>query len=125
MCSCLTSGRTSLLQKDQSKGNIASNYRPNLFTINVKVIDRCNCRSDIYTFISRETANRQTFYKKRLTNWDSFCLNSCPSDALVHFLKYLHAPYKKNHSQTCSDNQLYKTTNAGSNQANFYTIVTV
>ena len=27
MPSCLTSGRTSLLQKDKSKGNVASNYR--------------------------------------------------------------------------------------------------
>ena len=26
--SCLTRGRTSLLQKDKSKGNVASNYRP-------------------------------------------------------------------------------------------------
>ena len=28
MPSCLTTGRTSLLQKDKSKGNVASNYRP-------------------------------------------------------------------------------------------------
>ena len=26
--SCLTRGKTSLLQKDKSKGNVASNYRP-------------------------------------------------------------------------------------------------
>ena len=28
MPSCLTRGRTSLLHKDKSKGNVASNYRP-------------------------------------------------------------------------------------------------
>ena len=31
MPSCLTRGRTSLLQKDQSKGSVASNYRPITF----------------------------------------------------------------------------------------------
>ena len=31
MPSCLTTGRTSLLQKDNSKGNAASNYRPITF----------------------------------------------------------------------------------------------
>ena len=46
--SWLTRGRTSLLQKDKSKGNIASNYRPiTCFAINVEVTVRCNCRSDI------------------------------------------------------------------------------
>ena len=54
--SWLTRGRTPLLQKDKSKGNVASNYRPfiDLFSNNVEVIDRCNCRSDICTFRSRE-----------------------------------------------------------------------
>ena len=28
MPSCLTRGRTSLLQKDKNKGNVSSNYRP-------------------------------------------------------------------------------------------------
>ena len=48
--SWLTTGRTSLLQKDKSKGNVASNYKLiTFFAINVEVIDRCNCRSDICT----------------------------------------------------------------------------
>ena len=46
--SWLTRGRTSLLQKDKSKGNVASNYKTNnSFAINVEVTDRCNCRSVI------------------------------------------------------------------------------
>ena len=49
--SWLTRGRTSLLQKDTSKGNVASNDRPiTVFEINVDVIGRYNCRSDICTF---------------------------------------------------------------------------
>ena len=55
----LTRGRTSLLQKDKSKCNVGSNHRPITFAINVEVIDRCNCRSDICTFISREVVARR------------------------------------------------------------------
>ena len=50
----LTRGRTSLLQKDKSKGNVASNYRP----ITCLPL-RCNCRSDICTFRSREVVSRR------------------------------------------------------------------
>ena len=44
--SWLTRGRFSLLQKDKTKDNVASNYRPiyNFFAINVEIIDRRNCR---------------------------------------------------------------------------------
>ena len=54
--SWLTKGNTVLLMKDQSKGNIASNYRPitYLFAINMGVIVGCNCRSDLWTFRSTE-----------------------------------------------------------------------
>ena len=59
--SWLTKGRTSLLEKDKSKGNVASNYRPtyNLVANNVEVIDRCNSRSDICTFRSKEVVTRR------------------------------------------------------------------
>ena len=58
--SWLTKRRTSLLQKDKSKGNVASIYRPiSCFAINVEVIGRCNYRSDIYTFRSIEVVTRK------------------------------------------------------------------
>ena len=59
--SWLTRGRTLLLQKDKSKGNDYSKwfYTCNLFVINVEVIDRCNCRSDICTFRSREVVTKR------------------------------------------------------------------
>ena len=62
----LNRGRTSLLQKDKNKGNIANKYRPlTFFGINVEVIDRCNCRSDICTFTSREVVTEeQKRYRK-------------------------------------------------------------
>ena len=49
--SWLTRGRTSLLQKDKTKGNVSSNYRP---ITCLPLTDRCNCRSDICTFRSIE-----------------------------------------------------------------------
>ena len=58
--SWLNRGRTSLLQKYKSKGNVASNYRPiTLFAINVEVTDSCNCRSDKCTFRSGEVVTRR------------------------------------------------------------------
>ena len=60
MPSWLTRGRTSLLQKDKSKGNVASNYRPVtylplMWKLLTSVI---NSRSDICTFRSGEVVTR-------------------------------------------------------------------
>ena len=55
----LTRGRTSMLQKDKSKDNVASNYRPISCLPLMRNIDRCNCRSDICTFRSREVVTRR------------------------------------------------------------------
>ena len=57
--SCLTRGRTSLLQKDKSKGNVGSNYRPITCLPLMWKFDRCNCRSDICTFRSRVVVTRE------------------------------------------------------------------
>ena len=58
--SWLVRGRTSLLQKDKSKGNIASNYKTyNWFPINVEVIDICSCISDISKLRSTEIVTRR------------------------------------------------------------------
>ena len=59
--SWFTRGRTSLLQKDKNKGNEAINCGPRtcLFAINVEIIDKCNCRSDMCTFTSKEVVTRR------------------------------------------------------------------
>ena len=58
MCCWLTRGRTSLLQKDKSKGNVASNYRPItclplMWELLTGVI------TDICTFRSRKVVTRR------------------------------------------------------------------
>ena len=56
--SWLTRGRTSLLQKDKSKGNVASNYRPiTCLPLIWKLLT--GVIADICTFRSREVATRR------------------------------------------------------------------
>ena len=56
----LTRGRTSLLQKDKSKGNVARNYRPiTCLPLMWNLLTGVNCRSDICTFRSGEVITRR------------------------------------------------------------------
>ena len=55
--SWLTKGRTALLKKDKSKGNIVSNYRP---ITSLPLMWKLNCRSDLWTFRSTEVITRRT-----------------------------------------------------------------
>ena len=59
--SWLTRGRTSLLQKNKSKSNVASNYRPiTCLPLMWKLLTgRCICRSNICTIRSREFVTRR------------------------------------------------------------------
>ena len=59
MPSLLTRGRTSLLQKDKSKRNVSSNYRPiTCLSLMWKLLTG-NCRSHICIFRLREVVTRR------------------------------------------------------------------
>ena len=57
--SWLTRRRSSLLQKDKSKGNVACYYRPITCLPLMWKLLSCNCRSDICTFRAREVVTRR------------------------------------------------------------------
>ena len=60
VASWLTRGRTSLLEKDKSKGNVASNYRTiTSLPLIWKLLTGVNCRLDICTFRSTEVVTRR------------------------------------------------------------------
>ena len=62
MLSWLTKGRTALLQKDKSKGNISSNYRAIMcLPLMWKLLSGVyNCRLDLWIFRSTEVVTRRT-----------------------------------------------------------------